>query len=310
MKNFTLSIAMLLLSAMAFSQSNPCPDIQASGYTFISSTPPSCTAKVFVYATGDIASQKGLRIEVFQGPNATGPLIADTCHIVPKNSPSILYESPVFVAPCTAPLSYRITRYTASNGQCGGGTCGAVFTINGGPLPITISTFYTKRNGNNVVLNWRSETEINAKEFVIERSTGNGFVAVGTVAALNNGGGAAYSFVDNNNSKTVSQYRLKMVDLNASFKLSETRAVKGTAAVSDFSVYPNPSVGFAKITIADLAEATNVDIIDNAGRLVKSIELKNTNTVEINNLQSGIYLIRITNKATGEALTKKLTVTN
>jgi len=310
MKNFTLSIAMLLLSAAAFSQNNPCPDIQSHGYNFLSANPPLCDAKVFVFATGDISSPKGLKIEVFQGPNGTGPLLTSVCHIVPKLSPSTLYETPIFTAPCTAPLSYVITRYTASNGTCQGGTCGAVFTINGGPLPIKISSFYTKRNGNNVTLNWRSESEINAKEFIIERNMGNGFVPVGTVAALNNGGGASYSFVDNNTSKSVSQYRLKLVDIDASFKYSETKPVKGTAAVSDFTVFPNPSVGFAKVSIADLSEATHVEVIDNAGRVVRSVELKNTSKVEINNLQSGIYLVRITNKVTGDAITKKLTVSN
>ena len=166
------------------------------------------------------------------------------------------------------------------------------------------------RNANNVTLTWKSESEINAKEFIIERNTGNGFVTVGTVAALNNAGGASYSFVDNNNSKKVSEYRLKLVDLDATFKLSETRAVKGTAAVSDFTVFPNPSNGYSKISIADVTEATTVEVIDNAGRVIKTIALKNSNTVEVNGLQNGIYLIRITNKATGDAVTKKLSVSN
>ena len=101
-----------------------------------------------------------------------------------------------------------------------------------------------------------------------------------------------------------------MVDLDATFKLSETRAVKGTAAVSDFTVFPNPSNGYAKISIADVTEATTVEVIDNAGRVIKTIALKNSNTVEVNGLQNGIYLVRITNKNTGDAVTKKLSVSN
>jgi Secretion system C-terminal sorting domain len=313
MKNFTLSIAMLLLSVTAFSQENPCPDIQSHGYGFVSvdpNNPTLCSAKVFVWATGDISSQKGLKIQVYQGLGGTGTLLAEVCHIVPKLSPTTKYETGLFTAPCTAQLSYVITRYTASNGTCQGGTCGAVYTINGGTLPIKLSSFFAKRNGNSVNLTWTSETEINAKEYVVERNSGSGFVAVGTVPAVNNGTSSSYSFVDNNTSKTISQYRLKLVDKDASSKLSETRAVKGIAAVSDFTVYPNPSVGFAKITISDLSEATNVEVIDNAGRVVRSIELKNSNNVQVNNLQSGIYLVRITNKATGDAITKKLTVSN
>ena len=42
----------------------------------------------------------------------------------------------------------------------------------------------------------------------------------------------------------------------------------------DFNVFPNPSIGNAKVSITDIAEATTVELIDNAGRVVKSIELK------------------------------------
>ena len=301
---------MLLFSAMAFSQNNPCPDVQSHGYAFISSNLGNCTAKVFVNATGDISSPKGLKIEVHQGIGGAGPIIASVCHIVPLNSPSLLYETPQFTAPCSAALSYVITRYTASNGNCQGGTCGLIITVNGGPLPIKISSFYAKRISNTVKLTWTSETEINAKEFVIERNSGSGFVAVGTVTALNNGEGSSYSYFDNNSLKTVSQYRLKLVDKNGEFKLSEIKAVKGTAAVSDFTIFPNPSVGSAKISITDIAEATTVEVIDNAGRTVKSIELQNKNFVDLNNLQNGIYLVRIINKATGDIVTKKLSVVN
>lgn len=293
MKKFTLSIAMLSFTIMAFAQVPVCP----TSFKRNNGNGPCPAGKItFTYA---ICPNPALIIDsiLVGGVKSNVTVAPGTC-----SNGKVEY---CFTGGNLATANV-LQVYFSGPGQ---GTFGC-FVPTGGTLPIIISSFYTKRNGNNVTLSWKSESEINAKEFIIERSTGNGFVAAGTVAALNNGGGAAYSFVDNNNSKTISQYRLKLVDLDASFKLSETRSVKGTAAVSDFSVYPNPSVGFAKITIADLAEATHVEVLDNAGRIVKSIELKTTNTVEINNLQSGIYLIRITNKATGEALTKKLTVTN
>jgi hypothetical protein len=314
MKNFTLLITMLLLSAMAYSQTNPCPDILNHGVFNLAPEAPftanNCTGKIVVFATGDVSSQKGLNIQVYLGTGTGGALLKDECFIVPASSPSTLYQTSHFNFPCTAQLTYVLTRRTASNGTCGGGSCGTTITVSGGPLPIKISSFFAKRTGNTVVLNWTSGSEINAKEFVIERNSGSGFVTVGTIPATNNSGGSSYSYTDNNNSKTVSQYRLKLVDKDQSFKLSEIRAVKGTAAVSDFTVFPNPSVGYAKISITDIAEATTVEVIDNAGRIVKTIELKNNNVVEINNLQNGIYLVRVINKASGEAVTKKLTVTN
>ncbi len=309
MKKFTFAISMLLLSVTALAQSTPCPDLQSYGFFITSPTGATpCTAYIYVYATGDVSAQKGMGVKAYVGPTATGTPLVDVCFIVPKSSPSTLYQTPVFSFPCGSTVTYVITRYTASNGTCGGGTCGVTVTVTGGPLPIKISSFLAKRIGNVVSLNWTSESEINAKEFVIERNSGNGFVPVGTVAALNKETGSSYTFNDNNNAKTVSQYRLKLVDKDANFKLSEIKAVKGTAAVSDFTVYPNPSIGSAKVSITDLAEATTVEVIDNAGRIVKTVELKSNNSVELNNLQNGIYLVRLINKVTGDAVTKKLTV--
>lgn len=311
MKIFTLSIAMLLLSVMAFAQTNPCPNIVLYHYGVISTSGTNCTSTVKVTANGiGVSAQKGLMVEVYQGAVAPGNLLVSNCFTVLGGSANAVYETSSFTLPCNAPITYVITRTTASNGTCNGGTCtgSSIITVDGGTLPIKLSSFYAKRNGSSVSLTWTSETEINAKEYVVERNMGNGFVAIATVAATNNGGGSSYSYVDNNISKTVSQYRLKLVDKDAIYKLSEIKAVKGTAAVSDFTVYPNPSMGHAKISITDISEATNVDVIDNAGRVVRSIELKNSNSVEVNNLQSGIYLVKITNKATGDVITKKLTV--
>lgn len=305
MKNFTLSIAMLLLSTIAFAGN--CIKVTAAVFT----NPSNDGTNWILTINWEADGQKYMYVTVKVNGTPV-PGISNNCFSVNAGGGATgtkIYTG--IVAPGGIPaLSATFERFT---GNCGtGSSCGytQVIPLGGGTLPIKISSFYTKRNGNNVTLNWKSETEINAKEFIIERNTGNGFVALGTVAALNNAEGSSYSFVDNNNSKTVSEYRLKLVDLDATYKLSETRAVKGSGAVSDFTVYPNPSSGYTKISIADVTEATTVEVIDNAGRVIKTIALKNSNSVEVNGLQNGIYLVRVINKATGEAVTKKLSVSN
>jgi len=190
------------------------------------------------------------------------------------------------------------------------GTAWSCFVPEAGPLPIQLSSFYAQRNNSAVALNWKTASEINAKAFVIERKTAAGFEAVATIAATNNANGSAYSYTDNNNSKTVSEYRIRMVDIDGSFKYSEIRSVKGSGAVSDFTVFPNPSTGDAKVSVTDVNEATDVQLIDNAGRIVKNISMSGNNAIQLNNLQKGMYMIRIVNKNSGESLTKKLTVIN
>ena len=301
MKNFTLSLAMLFISGLAFSQN--C--IRATSAYFTNPNADGTTWNLTINWEAD--GQKYMNVVVKVGAT----VVLSNCFTVQAGGGATgtkLYTG--IIAPGGIPtLSASFERWT---GNCGGGSnCGVTQIIppGGGTLPIKISSFFAKRNGNAVTLNWSSETEINAKEFIIERNSGNGFVAVGTVAAVNSAGGSSYSFFDNNNAKAVTQYRLKLVDQDATYKLSETRAVKGISAASDFTIYPNPSVGYTKVSVADVSEATTVEIIDNAGRVIKTVNLVNTNAVEVNNLQSGIYLVKVTNKVTGESVTKRLAVT-
>ena len=178
----------------------------------------------------------------------------------------------------------------------------------GSVLPIGLKTFGASRNGGSVVLNWQTTYESNAQNIEIQKKSGAGFVTVGVVPATNNLNGSTYSFVDKNSSAAVSEYRLRLLSKDAEAAFSEVRAVKGMGAAVDFTVFPNPAVRNAKIAITDISEPTDVQVIDNVGRVVKSITINNSNTVELNNLQVGVYRVRLVNKTSGGAVTKSLTV--
>ena len=185
------------------------------------------------------------------------------------------------------------------------------YVPDGGPLPISISSFFAKRSTNKVSLSWTTVYEQNAKEFEIQRSSdGKTFETIGVLNATNKATGSTYSYTDMSNSKTTLQYRLKLVDLDGSYKYSEIRSVKGLGMLTELNIFPNPSFGETKVTISDITEGTEVQVMDNAGRIIKTISMSNTNNVTINNLQKGMYMIRIINKLTGETATKKLTVIN
>lgn len=184
------------------------------------------------------------------------------------------------------------------------------YVPSGGPTPITLSAFNAKRSGNNVIINWNTEVEINAKEFVLQLNIGGEFMDIAFIPALNSANGSKYAYTDMNNAKGVSQYRLKMIDQDGSYKNSDIRPVKGTSAASDFIVFPNPSTGNAKVTITDISEPTDIQVIDNSGRVVKVYSTISGNTVDLMGLQKGMYMIRIVNKQSGESSTKKLTVVN
>ena len=100
-------------------------------------------------------------------------------------------------------------------------------------LPLDLLSFTGNlQNNNTVLLNWKTENEINTSHFVIERSTdGIRYSGIGNVTAngRNNAGGSFnYSFTDNDAVNQSSQrlyYRLKMVDIDGSLKYSNIVSV-------------------------------------------------------------------------------------
>ena len=210
-----------------------------------------------------------------------------------------------------APTGF-LTIYFRAAGSFNGSSC-TVPDGSGGPtLPIKLTDFYAKRNASIVLLSWKSETELNAESYELQRKTAGSseFIDVATIPANNSLSGGTYSYTDINSSKGVSQYRLKLVDKDASYAYSYIRTVKGTSSVSDFTVYPNPSNGNTKVTVSDISEPSDIQLIDNSGRILRNIPMNSSNSVNLNDLQKGIYMIRITNRTSGENLTKKITVLN
>lgn len=314
MKFFTFLSALLFSSLFTTAQEVPCPTIDRISRVPISTTAP-CRDAIRIFATGDISSDKSVGVVIYAGPNTSGTVLGTACFVVPRNSPSTQYETAPFTYTCGQTYTIAVTRYTASNGQCQGGTCGTVIIRQSGPggavLPIILRSFSGIRKGNNVELTWQSESELNALEYQLERNTGNGFAKVANVKADNRLTSSSYNSVDNNASAKISEYRLKMVDKDGSFKYSNVVAIKGTGAASEFTVYPNPvSKGSnAVVKITDLTDATSLSVIDYTGKLIKQLPT-NTSTINLSNLQPGSYLIRISNSKTGGNTTQKLSVAN
>lgn len=177
-----------------------------------------------------------------------------------------------------------------------------------GPLPVVLSNFYTARKNNSVVLNWKTETETNVAKFEIQKKVGSDFETVAYVNANNSANGGTYTYTDINSSSSITEYRLKIVDKSGNIRFSDIRSVKGVHSTNDFTIYPNPSNGITKIMISDISDPISINLIDNSGRVVKTINSTSSSTLEINGLQKGIYLVRLVNQTSGETVIKKLIV--
>jgi hypothetical protein len=70
-------------------------------------------------------------------------------------------------------------------------------------------------------------------------------------------------------------------------------------------VYPNPTSGIINIEIPSLTEKTTLSVYDLQGRMVYTQETNQVeNTISLEGIQDGVYLIQIDN--TAGSITKKI----
>lgn len=79
--------------------------------------------------------------------------------------------------------------------------------------------------------------------------------------------------------------------------------IEDTKKLSDVEIYPNPSSGVVYINSEDVL---NIDIINIIGETVLSIENIYKNSIDLTNLERGMYIVRLSNKET--FLEKKLVI--
>jgi hypothetical protein len=161
----------------------------------------------------------------------------------------------------------------------------------GSILPLTLISFTSKKiEQDKVILNWRSDHEMNSSYFVIERSEDAVlFEATGSVTATGNGG--SYSFTDIiSASVSTYYYRLKMVDSDGRTQYSNIVRINNTGTKEKLSVFPNPSNNFITISSGRQQQAS---VLNNTGQLIQKIVLINgSQTINVAAWDPGLYFIK------------------
>ena len=173
-------------------------------------------------------------------------------------------------------------------------------------LPVKLTSFTAALNNNNVRLAWATSTEINASNFVIERSyNGVDYSAIAVVMAYGNSTETkSYQYSDFTFSanSTIIYYRLRQVDIDGRSDLSSTRIIR-TAKQDQNSLsiltFPNPVSNELKITIPGNWQNKKVsyEIINLNGQVAARIENGNssqTETINISKLAPGFYMAKVT----------------
>ncbi len=178
-----------------------------------------------------------------------------------------------------------------------------------GPLPITLGEFTGTIQNNSVLLEWKTYSESNSKEFNIERSVdGINFETIHiTLAAGNSTSARNYSYNDNDlPGKNILYYRLKLVDIDGQYQYSNIvrlRFSKESFYINN--IYPQPAPDIIHVDVYNSQEATNctMSFINMSGVVVKRSTLhlnKGNNIIDVNvsSLSKGVYFMKINNSET------------
>lgn len=183
-----------------------------------------------------------------------------------------------------------------------------------GPLAVKFTDFKAKKINNNLVqLTWITGSEINSKDFIVERSSnGSNYYQIGKVQATGNSSvSTSYSLNDNSPVKGRNFYRIVEVDISGNRSFSPTAYINiNDGGVIKLEVYPNPASSIITINTGNSSSFTNtVQVFDYAGREVSSIIYNgNSTNMNISKLNAGNYIIKVTD-SNGEFTQSKLTVT-
>lgn len=169
-------------------------------------------------------------------------------------------------------------------------------------LPVKLAYFNAAViNSNNVKLHWQTAEESDLKQFVVEKSTdGIKFYNAYVLPATNNITGSIYSITDFNTNLINADkfyYRLKVINNNATYSFSNTVRINlQSSLVKGVIVYPQPSQnGTVQVSIAAPGSA-DIELFDESGKKIKGWNNYNYNTLTIEGLQNGIYIIKVKQK--------------
>lgn len=167
-------------------------------------------------------------------------------------------------------------------------------TTAGITAPVKLVSFTAAKAKNAVALTWKTATEQNTSSFSLERSAdGKQFSALGSVAAAGNSNAEKQYVFEDASPLSLNFYRLRTNDKDGAFSYSNIIAFK-MAAVSAMQFFPNPATTVLHLQYS-ATEKTRAQIIDAAGRLIKSIDLaagENAITIDLANLKAGVYLLK------------------
>jgi hypothetical protein len=304
----------LTYNSSAFAQSSACPDIVVTSFKIIVDPTNTCFKKVSIDFINPTNGNKSIHLKVTCGGST---VILDECHDASgQQGVQRNFVSAQFTCCDLSQLNIEIAAYTG-NITCLGTPCIVKLSIAGSPLPVLYRSFTATRNNSSVLLKWTTSSEQNNRGFEVERQMGSGIwetVAYVPTSAANGNSSTdiSYSYADANNYNGISNYRLRQIDLDGKSKYSEVRTVRGTGDdAKKVTVFPNPGAnGRITVLFKNADENYDINIIDASGRMVRQWSSRPGQSLQVTNLPTGFYNLRVISKKTEEQTVTKFIVNN
>lgn len=181
----------------------------------------------------------------------------------------------------------------------------------GGILPGQVKLSGKENNGV-VQLNWVAQQDVDTKEYIVERSAGNGqYLAIGAINSRQLSGRSMYAFTDEAPVAGANNYRLRIVSKDNKITYSNIIPVK-IATVSSITLYPNPVKRTLNIALtAKQQDSYKLSLFTITGQVVHEQVVQKVQQAKITYhrdaaVKSGMYMLRITALSSQETFTYKV----
>ncbi len=188
-------------------------------------------------------------------------------------------------------------------------------------LPVDLISFTGKQIDQHVMLVWKTANEVNFSHFEILKSTNNA-KEFGSIGKVISSGQNSYQYADRELSDGVNYYKLSMVDLDGTSKLSKIISVRydknatftsgrvsnaNFQGVTEINFYPNPVAEVLSLKGVDWEVVKSVEIVNSLGSVLLIKTSPTAHGIDLASLSKGVYIGRVT-LTDGTVITQKIVV--
>jgi hypothetical protein len=172
-------------------------------------------------------------------------------------------------------------------------------------LPVILESFDAKLVSDKVILNWVADLEQSFSHYIVERSTDGKVYNDATIifgyAGYTQNASYTYTEAVRKGSAGLVYYRLKMVDIDGSYRYSAIRILRLNNSDQSVAIttFPNPVASELRITIPRQWQDQKVvyDMYSTNGTIVKrhiSYHASQTESLNVSDMAAGTYIIKLT----------------